>query len=483
MHRQLVIGLVTASVVVTAWGAEAQTTSAVAAGVQFDFSLPGARSLGMGGAFASVADDATGALANPAGLTVLARPEISIEGRAWNFFTKGVVSGHIPGQASGIGVDTMTGVVDDEVTNSRFGVGFLSFVYPMDEWVFAGYRQQLVKLTNSFRSEGLFSTGDDGLIARVSPGEFEYNLDISGYGFAVGRELGGSVAIGASLNIYDLSLDVTQASYVVAPAGSAGVSLEEAAGLTGIGEKFGPVDFSPSNAFFQLAQRGEDIGWGINAGLLWTINQNWSLGTSFRQGGEFEFDSTWATGPAHPSIPSRLIQQSNDILFNVPDTFSLGVSYRPIDVFLVSVQYDRVQYSQLLNGDGDGRPVETTGKFTTATDEFGLREGEALVNGFSREDANQVRFGGEWAALRAPVAVFVRLGGWYDPNHALTFTNPDPSFARPILVATEAAGRPGPDEWHFSAGAGVSFSSFQVDGAFDLSDRFNTFSLSSVFYF
>ena len=45
----------------------------------FDFSLPGARSRGIGGAFVAVADDATAVYSNPAGLTQLFRPEVSIE--------------------------------------------------------------------------------------------------------------------------------------------------------------------------------------------------------------------------------------------------------------------------------------------------------------------------------------------------------------------------------------------------------------------
>src|SRR5213082_2221157 len=50
-------------------------------GLQFNFGNPGARSLGMGGAFLGLADDASAAEANPAGLTILRKPEITVEGR------------------------------------------------------------------------------------------------------------------------------------------------------------------------------------------------------------------------------------------------------------------------------------------------------------------------------------------------------------------------------------------------------------------
>src|SRR6267143_1076492 len=59
-------------------------------GLQFNFGNPGARSLGMGGAFLGLADDASAAEANPAGLTILRRPEVSVEGR--NFLEQQVLT-------------------------------------------------------------------------------------------------------------------------------------------------------------------------------------------------------------------------------------------------------------------------------------------------------------------------------------------------------------------------------------------------------
>jgi hypothetical protein len=47
----------------------------------FSLANPGARSLGLGGVFVALADDATAALADPAGLVQLTEPEVSVEGR------------------------------------------------------------------------------------------------------------------------------------------------------------------------------------------------------------------------------------------------------------------------------------------------------------------------------------------------------------------------------------------------------------------
>ena len=65
-------------------------------GLQFNFGNPGARSLGMGGAFLGLADDASAAEANPAGLTILRKTEISIEARNYQEQQLFTTSGTFP---------------------------------------------------------------------------------------------------------------------------------------------------------------------------------------------------------------------------------------------------------------------------------------------------------------------------------------------------------------------------------------------------
>ena len=67
--------------VVLCLAADASAQSSLQVPIQFDFLNPSARSLALGGAFVGLADDATAALVNPAGLIGLTRKEISIEGR------------------------------------------------------------------------------------------------------------------------------------------------------------------------------------------------------------------------------------------------------------------------------------------------------------------------------------------------------------------------------------------------------------------
>ncbi len=92
---------------------------------------PGARSLALGGAFVAVADDATAAYANPAGLVQLVRPEISLELRTWS---------------------------DDRerVASDLSGVGFGSFVLPRQHWALAIYGQTLASL------EAVGSSSEEG---------------------------------------------------------------------------------------------------------------------------------------------------------------------------------------------------------------------------------------------------------------------------------------------------------------------------------
>ncbi len=62
--------------------------------------------------FLAVARDATAAYSNPAGLTFLSDPELSIELRDWEFTNSNYDRGHGFGDPSGIGRDTVPGLVE-----------------------------------------------------------------------------------------------------------------------------------------------------------------------------------------------------------------------------------------------------------------------------------------------------------------------------------------------------------------------------------
>jgi long-subunit fatty acid transport protein len=111
LFRQVIVlaGLSTCSL------ANAQTT------IEPPIINPGARSLGLGGAFVALADDATAAYANPAGLMQLLRPEISAELRSWSDDREGAAS-------------------------NVSGIGFGSFVMPRQQWSLAIYGQTLTSL-------------------------------------------------------------------------------------------------------------------------------------------------------------------------------------------------------------------------------------------------------------------------------------------------------------------------------------------------
>src|SRR4029078_2629198 len=90
-------GLLILALCLSALPLPAQNTDIEAlAGLQFNFGNPGARSLGMGGAFLGLADDASAAEANPAGLTILRKMEFSLEARNYEEAQQFSTSGTFP---------------------------------------------------------------------------------------------------------------------------------------------------------------------------------------------------------------------------------------------------------------------------------------------------------------------------------------------------------------------------------------------------
>jgi hypothetical protein len=129
------------------------------------FSNPGARSIGLGGAFAAIADDATAAFANPAGLVQILRPEISIELR----FT----ASHTDAESD----------PDQDIS----GLGFFSFVFPARRWALALYSHQM----------GSVAFGFDGLDIPVR------EFTVRSYATAAAFEITESLSLGMGLSYFN----------------------------------------------------------------------------------------------------------------------------------------------------------------------------------------------------------------------------------------------------------------------------------------
>src|SRR6266566_6674723 len=125
MRKTLLLLALTVALPLAAQNTDIESLS----GLQFNFGNPGARSLGMGGAFLGLADDASAAEANPAGLTILRKPEISIEARNYQEQQLFSTSGTFPAIAR----------TAFNHYSQRVEVTFGSFVYPYKNFTFGAY--------------------------------------------------------------------------------------------------------------------------------------------------------------------------------------------------------------------------------------------------------------------------------------------------------------------------------------------------------
>lgn len=461
----------------------AQNSNDINAGIQFDFSQSGARGLGMGGAFVAVADDATAVYNNPAGLTVFTRPEFSAEVRHWRWKSVIPDGGHAFGQASNIGVDTIAGVVYKSFTGNGTGLSFGSFVYPVRKWRFGAFRRELARYEVRRQLQGTFfncSGGyrDDGParspfcepharqdgIDRIFPKKQWIALDINSIGGSIAYEMATNLSVGLGVQVASFEINATNRVFSVRG-----------------DKKFQPPSFSdPENLELMSVQQGDDRTWAFNTGLLWNLDERWSVGAAFQQGPNFEFGAETITGAQNVNGAGVVVARQTANPFKVPDHYALGLAFRPNPnagngFWLVSIEYDRVNFSQLIE---DFREVATPA---------GNPEGAAVTERLTIDDANQIRAGVEYAINLSsgparPRALAVRGGLAHDPQHQTYFQADDLHTGLPAPRWALMFQR-GEDDVHVSAGLGVVFGRLQFDAAANLADLGNTFVLSTVFGF
>jgi len=419
---------------------------------EFSFSNPGARSLGLGGAFAALADDATAAFANPAGLVQLVSLEVSAEVRHWGYSTPYIEGGRYEGEPTGIGLDTTDGLRTAVSEEQLTGLSFLSIVYPKGNWSFAVYRHQLANFRAQTATQGLFPGWET---PRAFDRRWSTELDILSYGIAGAYRLSDRFSLG--LGIVHFSGRLEAPFEISLP--------DDLDTLQGV---FGPTSYLPERQFANGEMAIDDSDWGLSAGLLWTVAEGLSIGAFYRQGPELRVVFDIQAGPLayldNPVFTSGATILTAAAPMQFPDVYGLGIAYRsPNGKLAIGFEWDRVGYSSIFDS-FDPVVIETLDP--TIDVEVSL----------TADDGNELRLGTEYAFLDLKPVLAIRAGVWLDPDHRFRSTHPDD----PVHRATFQAGE---DEIHVAVGLGFAFKSFQIDFAADFSDLVDTASLSMIYSF
>lgn len=453
-QQSLMTGIVMA---VTAWGAAwGQVISP-----QFNLITPGARSLGMGGAFLALADDATAAYTNPAGLTnlIAGGPQVAVELRSWGYSTPYFAEGRLDGNSNlfglDLGEDINLGSAETEVSD----LSFASFAYVLPRgYTFALYKNQLANYSTAFESEGLFfdassQAANGGPFInpgnptwRTAPISYSADVRIDSVGGAIAYEIRRPAKPGSERS---LSIGVGIARYQLrASTGILQFSFKPLLDPSGVDGVFGRSQFLPGMISGGREEVGDDSAVALSYGFLWKLQNrgHWALGGVYRE------------GPSFTTRRSDLAGADFAGTLTIPDIYGVGISYSPARSegrTKIAFDYQSIRYSQRLGDLFAGAPDPA----------FELPDGEELHLGVERV----VWTSGKFVAT-------ARLGGWRESAHELKYTGSE---------ARDRALYPGgEDQSHWAMGLGlVVGEEYQIDAAIDRSDRVNTLSVSIVRFF
>lgn len=418
-----------------AGGASAQTNTEINAGIHLNLSQPGARSLGMGGAFIGLADDSTAAYTNPAGLANLSAGEISIEARSWDFTTRYTDDGEVELRN---GTFDGSELIEGESTTSTSGLSFAAVTYPRGRWVFALYYHQLANYTAELETQGARAFDDFNLYF-LFPARASTLLEIEGTGAAAGVRVTDRFSLGVGVVSYNFLWESTT-------------------------ERFRDLDDRNRGDWLNRQDvEGEDEAVSASVGFEWKLSDHVRLGGVYRAGPEFDFSTSNRLGPGAGF--SGLVVDADEGVFRIPDVYGLGLSYRGAS-FRVLADWVRVEYSALSQ--------ETVDVF----DDGGASG--AAASRLVVDDADEFHLGFEYVFLNRTNPIAIRVGAWHDPDHEIRYQEPIQNSAAD--VADALLFRAGADETHYTAGLGfvVGDGRFEFNVAVDLSDRVDTAAASLV---
>jgi len=376
----LVVLLLVALFHANAW---ALTDEEIFRDFRFNFINPGARSLGLGGAFIAAADDATAIQANPAAMHYIFYKEFFVEYRhsapETQFFFPDRPSGSLDPNNPRLPYLDAQAVNDKQDTNTP---SFASFAYPFRlgnrRATVAGSRQVVLDVRSSLQDD----SSNVGTSLRFSTDQFPVwvNPGNTGCGimgvqqYAVCNKVTGDLDtelvnynIGFSVSITDdFSIGVT-ATYANLDMTSSveSTSLDPRGALFSTHPRIdtGGGNLSPIRTRSFIDDSDNAFSWTV--GLHWHPDRVFASGYSpirfglvYRKGADLSVEETVSEFDATTGrfIPERPFANT----LRVPDRYGIGVSYETEKYWTFSVDVERIEYSDLLEGFRSGENFFTS---------------------------------------------------------------------------------------------------------------------------
>ncbi len=447
---------------------------------------PGGKSLAMGGAFVALADDATAAFANPAGLPALGSWELGMSGKNFLFKPKLSTDNFLENPA---GTLTPQGSYLSEPTGGATELEYASLVIPIVEnLTFAAYRA--VNLRYRLDASDLvggnyraFYVNRGGASSLSFDEQGGVDLGSEVYGASLGARLSKVLSIGGGVTLSRLRYDLTGGS-----AGGGHLVIANADNGSRTNDPSAPrIDATVSAS----VASGTKAGWIAGFKLDLAEAPRLSVGGVYRKSPRFDVGySVSAVYPAYgtrvsfscgvddPSVPGSGASACGS--FKVPDDWSIGLSISPLHQLTVVAEVQRVLYSQFNDG---YVPLFTYTACPEAAG-AGCTAGQAVraISKGSSDDGTVPRLGAEYTLEFSSGTQLSLRGGWYrEPAHGTKISfypqaNRQPASGTPVVLvnppfsqafATSFDG--GQAESHGSFGVGLVLGRFlAVDVAADL---------------
>jgi long-subunit fatty acid transport protein len=363
----------------------------------------GARAYGMGGAFLARADDATAASWNPAGLSYLRAPEISLVGVSNSFATQR-------------GVEFDPNAKDFDRFDGR-AIDFAAFTWPVGLGETTGAVQVSYQRAISFDgSRAIHQTTLNQTLSEQGSSDGGFDVVAFGTGLRLGRHLRAGFTVNRWVNGYDQSLTRTYETPNPRP------------------QRVFTLDFRPN-------------GWSFNFGAIVSPVESLNLGVVYKTPftAHVRLDKTRSDYVMRDGVlltVTRNAYASEAVRLEFPSSVGFGLSWRPIDTLTLSADFTETSWSEARidnNFDlaftppgGDTAPpppvIQPQEQYPTRLPVPDPNDPDDPARLLGQQNAQQIRVGVEWVLIWGRIKLPLRAGYFNDRQITPNPTGDIPRF-------------------------------------------------------